>query len=87
MLIQKGLFGDIGFFEFDLQNLSLNLTFYTGFEEGLLNITVTELDFYVDPVTIDFDGMSDVSEYVTRFANLMVNSCRHRVISMLKSSL
>lgn len=42
------------------------------------------LDMYMDPITIDFDGMSDSSEILTKNLNFIINVVRDRVISISK---
>ena len=63
------------------------MTAYTGFNHGMLNISITEIDFYVDPIMVDFDGMSDTSELITKFINFIVNAGRSRLISVTQTKM
>ena len=41
---------------------------------------------YADPITVDFDGMSDTSDFLTRTFTSVVNTARERAISLSKYS-
>jgi hypothetical protein len=44
------------------------------------------LNVYADPITIDFDGMSDTSDFLSRFLTSIFNTVRERAISLSKYS-
>ena len=54
------ILADIGTFELDIQNVDLKAEMFFLFD-GILNVQITSLDVFLDPIFIDFDGMSDFS--------------------------
>ena len=69
-----------------MQNLNFITEFQTSFDEGLLSVFLEDAIVYLDPVTVDFDGYSDLSDLFTRWANFLINIFRDRMISIAKYS-
>ena len=43
-----------------------------------------DFDFYIDPITVYFDGVSDFSDVLSRFCTGIVNIIRERALSIVK---
>ena len=60
---------DVGTFELDIQNADLKTEIFFLFEDGILNADITFFDVFLDPIFVDFDGMSDISEFLSQNLN------------------
>jgi hypothetical protein len=60
-ITEPPLLADIGTFEIDIQNMDIKVQVFFEFINGLLSLEISDLDFFVDPIFIDVDGMSDFS--------------------------
>ena len=78
------ILADVGTFELDIQNADLKSEVYFLFEDGILNADITFFDVFLDPIFVDFDGMSDISEFLSHNLNFALNVARDRYISLSK---
>ena len=78
------LFADIGNIEFLAKNTTLMLNGKTDFVDSLFNLTVIDTSIDIEPFSLDFNGISDMSDVATRLVNFMGNVVRGRVVSLSK---
>lgn len=78
------LFADIGNVEFAALNSSVMLNGRTNFNNSLFNLTVVDTSIDIDPFSLDFNGISDISDVATRLVNFMGNVIRGRIVSLSK---
>ena len=78
------LFADIGNIEFNAKNTTLMLNGRTSFVDSLFNLTVIDTSIDIEPFSLDFNGISDMSDVATRLVNFMGNVMRSRLCSLSK---
>lgn len=78
------ILADIGDFHFDSNNLTLKLDGNNYFDDGTLQVKLNAVDFDLEPLSIDMDGINDMSDVVTRLLNFGGNTITSRLSSMSK---
>jgi hypothetical protein len=78
------LFADIGNVEFAALNSSVMFNGRTNFNNSLFNLTVVDTSIDIDPFSLDFNGISDMSDVATRLVNFGGNVLRGRIVSLSK---
>ena len=56
----------------------------TNFNNSLFNLTVVDTSIDIDPFSLDFNGISDMSDVATRLVNFGGNVLRGRIVSLSK---
>jgi len=80
------IFADIGEFDLNLQNLSLLLNTSSSFdgEQSTMNLTLNEIGLNIDPFTLEFEGISDITNVASRLITYGGNVIRGRLNSIVK---
>ena len=78
---------DIGSFEFTINPFTFNNTVVFSQQYGLLNINITDINIIPSDlgVNLTFMGVSDMSDYLSRFSTYAANTAINRVKSFMKS--
>lgn len=53
-------------------------------ENKVLSVKISDLEFFADPILFWMDGVSDSSEYITKFVTSGLNIARERLISITR---
>jgi len=76
------LFADIGEIHMENYNMTFSLNGFSNYDDGILNFTIIEISFDMEPFIIHFDGISDMSDVVSRFLTFGGNIIRDRLQSL-----
>jgi hypothetical protein len=79
------ILADIGEFRFLIENLTMAIQAKSGFSsDGFFAVDIQQLDVACTPVNITFDGISDISNVLTRLINFSLGILQDRLLSIIK---
>jgi len=73
------LLADIGQIHFENYNTTFYMNGYSKFNDGILNITLAEINLEMEPFALHFDGISDTSDVISRFLTFSGNVIADRL--------
>lgn len=80
------LLADIGYFNLNMHNVTFLIQGTTAFTEGIFDINLNKINLDLNPYTggINFDGISDTSDVISRFITFAINVVSARIDSFSK---
>lgn len=76
------VFGDIGTFHIDLNNMTFSIQAHTSFEEKVFSLLLEKLSLDFAPWVLKMDGISDTSDVISSFGTFFLNTLGNRLSSM-----